>query len=51
LNDTIVRVEMERTNLSLPNGARLMILRDVIDHIDSSKMALINCSHFVKYPR
>lgn len=46
-----MRMQLERTNVSFPGGARLMILRDVIDHMDPAKMATQNCSHFAKYGR
>jgi len=44
-------VQVERTNVSLPSGARLMILRDNIDHMEPAKMATVDCSHFAQYAR
>jgi len=42
-------VHIQRTNITLPSGARIMVLRDVIDHTEPAKMATIDCSHFANY--
>ena len=41
---------MERTNVSLPGGVRLGLLRDVIDRPDDVAMALDNCSRVAQWP-
>ena len=48
---SFVRVHMERFNISLASGARLTVVRDLIDRPDASEIAQFDCSRLKEWPR